>query len=103
MDNNTNNTLFQKYTKRPVEVAAVQWTGGDDQAREIVELIQADGGDAWLGALRSQGGVEEIWIRTLEGVMQAPVGSYIIRGVEGEFYACRPDIFEKTYNAVGDD
>lgn len=41
-------------------------------------------------------------IRTLEGVMQADPGDWIIRGVQGEFYPCKPDIFEATYEAVED-
>lgn len=42
-------------------------------------------------------------IRTLEGVMTANAGDYIIRGVEGEIYPCKADIFEKTYERVTDD
>ena len=40
-------------------------------------------------------------IRTLEGDMHASIGDYIIKGVNGEFYPCKPDIFEKTYDIVG--
>ena len=40
-------------------------------------------------------------IETLEGVMNASVGDYIIKGVNGEYYPCKPDIFEKTYEEVG--
>ncbi|WP_407690379.1 hypothetical protein [Salimicrobium halophilum] len=39
-------------------------------------------------------------IETLEGTMRADVGDYVIKGVNGEFYPCKPDIFEKTYEAV---
>lgn len=39
-------------------------------------------------------------IKTLEGVMTADIGDYIIKGVNGEFYPCKPDIFEKTYEEV---
>lgn len=41
-----------------------------------------------------------IKIETLEGVMDASIGDWIIKGVNGEFYPCKPDIFEKTYEAV---
>lgn len=44
----------------------------------------------------------ELMIRTLEGDMRAAVGDYVIRGVQGEFYPCKPDIFEATYEAVTD-
>ena len=42
----------------------------------------------------------ELRIGTLEGTMTAQLGDYIIRGVNGEFYPCKPDIFEKTYEEV---
>lgn len=42
-------------------------------------------------------------IETLEGIMKASVGDYIIKGVNGEFYPCKPDIFEKTYERVIDE
>jgi hypothetical protein len=44
-----------------------------------------------------------VWIEipTLEGVMRANYGDYIIKGVQGEFYPCKPDIFEATYEALG--
>ena len=42
-------------------------------------------------------------IETLEGIMKASVGDYIIKGVNGEFYPCKPDIFEKTYERVTDE
>lgn len=46
------------------------------------------------------GGVLFAEIVTLEGVMQASEGDYIIKGVQGEFYACKPDIFEQTYEVA---
>lgn len=42
-------------------------------------------------------------IETLEGIMKVSVGDYIIKGVNGEFYPCKPDIFEKTYERVIDE
>lgn len=45
----------------------------------------------------------EIAIPTLEGVMQAKVGDYIIKGIQGEFYPCKPDIFEQTYELIEND
>ena len=42
-------------------------------------------------------------INTLEGLMMANVGDYIIKGVQGEFYPCKPDIFEQTYEEVADE
>lgn len=43
---------------------------------------------------------DDCFIKTLEGDMKVSVGDYIIRGVNGELYPCKPDIFEKTYEAV---
>lgn len=41
-----------------------------------------------------------LYIRTLEGLMRVSIGDYIIKGVQGEFYPCKPDIFEETYEEV---
>lgn len=49
-----------------------------------------------------QSAVRIMYIETLEGTMKASVGDYIIKGVNGEFYPCKPDIFEKTYEEVAE-
>lgn len=46
---------------------------------------------------------EELYIRTLEGVMKANKGDYIIQGVKGEYYPCKPDVFKETYEEVQDE
>jgi len=79
-----------KYRKKPVVIEAVQWTGSNDA--EIEKM---------MGYLPS-GTENKLFINTLEGVITASVGDYIIRGVEGEFYPCKPDIFAETYEAVKD-
>lgn len=81
-----------KYRKLPVEIEAVQWTG--DNWRLIDEFITVK-----HETYPSQGIIK---IPTLEGIMEASEGDYIIKGVNGEFYPCKPDIFEKTYEAVTD-
>jgi hypothetical protein len=80
-----------KYRKKPVVVKAIQWTGDNPDA--INELCGISRWYLQHGALR---------IATLEGVMEASVGDYIIRGVNGELYPCKPDIFEKTYEEVSE-
>ena len=70
-----------KYRKKPVVIEAIQWTG--DNVNKIVEFI---------GQHNIDYGVY-LKIHTLEGTMQASVGDYIIKGVQGEFYPCKPDIF----------
>jgi hypothetical protein len=46
-------------------------------------------------------GLDYVWVKTLEGVLQASKGDYIIKGIKGEIYPCKPDIFEATYEKVG--
>lgn len=90
-----------KYRKKPVIIEAIKWTGinlqeikefvGDSLEYEIYDT-------AWL----AHAGVPQVHmkIKTLEGKMISSVGDYIIKGVNGEFYPCKPDIFEKTYEIV---
>ncbi len=84
--------MIKRYRKKPVEVEALQWTGGN-----ITEMCKFTNKD--VRHLLSSG---ELYIDTLEGFMHASVGDYIIKGVNGEFYPCKPDIFEKTYSEVSD-
>ena len=87
-----------KYRKKPVVIEAVQWTG--DNGEEIYNFCgnyaQFATSDLGLGNVMSY----RLSIETLEGFMEASTGDYIIKGVNGEFYPCKPDIFEKTYEAV---
>ncbi len=80
-----------KFRKKPVEIEAVQFTGHNDD--EIASFVGENGSDP-----REFG--PSWYIYTLEGVMRAEVGDWIIRGVKGEFYPCKPDIFEATYEDV---
>lgn len=80
-----------KYRKKPVVIEAVQFNNSAD----IHEFC----GDC----CREPVGEDYMEIVTLEGVMRAGKGDYIIFGVNGEFYPCKPDIFHKTYEPVEDD
>lgn len=83
-----------KYRKKPtVVVEAVQWNGENE--REIQCFIK-NGGWNWIA---EDTGIE-LYIETLEGKMKVNVGDYIIKGVQGEFYPCKPNIFEQTYEKV---
>jgi hypothetical protein len=73
-----------KATKKPISVYAVQWTG--DNLDEIKEFDK----DAFF--------FKQLVIPTLEGNHLAIIGDYIIKGIAGEFYPCKKDIFEKTYD-----
>lgn len=79
-----------KYRKKPVEIEAVQWTGNN------INVV-----DAFVGTGKEYKYENEcLYIKTLEGKLKANIGDYIIKGVNGEFYPCKPDIFEKTYEKV---
>lgn len=77
-----------KYIKKPVEVEAVQWNGKNTE--EVLGFTSH--------AAKFENG--EMQIPTLEGTMTASAGDYIIKGIKGEFYPCKPDIFEATYASV---
>ena len=83
-----------KYRKKPVVIEAVQWNG----ANHLITETFMKGSGATIDYSQSKLGV--IQIPTLEGVMTAQTGDWIIKGIQGEFYPCKPDIFEATYEAV---
>ena len=76
-----------KYRKK-----AVQWNG---ENKFEIQMFIANGGWDWV----CENGKINLYIHTLEGKMFANIGDWIIKGVNGEFYPCKPDIFEKTYEA----
>ena len=83
-----------KYKKKPVIIEAEQW----DNSHEVYKRIYK-----WNSEKSSVSAFhpdEALRIVTLEGVMTASVDDYIIKGVNGELYPCKPDIFEKTYEKV---
>lgn len=80
---------MKKYRKKPVIIEAVQFTGNN--VDEILEFAK----DSFNNPSTS-----EIVIPTLEGNMMVSIGDYVIKGVNGEFYPCKPDIFDKTYEEV---
>lgn len=85
------------FTKRPVIVEARQWDGTLEGASDLVDWILSNDGRASWNGLADPVVVK---IDTLEGVMTAQAGDWIIKGVAGEFYPCKPDIFDATYEAV---
>lgn len=94
-----------KFRKKPVVVEAIQWTGsnleeirnfvGSDLIEEYVEFFDIK---RTLNKM-----LVDIAIDTLEGTMKAGYGDYIIKDVHGDFYPCRPDIFEQTYEEAIED
>ena len=92
LENNTKESEKDdmKYRKKPVVIEAVQFNGRN--SADIHEFC----GDK----VREPVGKDYLEIKTLEGIHIASTGDYIIKGVNGEFYPCKPDIFEKTYEKV---
>ena len=87
-----------KYRKKPVEVEAIQWNGIN--LTEIKEFVGNDLDYKILNIAWEVGlGIPHVimHIHTLEGNHECKIGDYIIKGVNGEFYPCKPDVFEKTY------
>ena len=89
-----------KYRKKPVVIEAVQWDGKNFD--EIMNFMQEFHGHklAYENAEELAYKTKQLNIRTLEGFMTASENDFIIKGVNGEFYPCKPDIFEKTYELV---
>ena len=86
--------MIKRYIKKPVVIEAIQFDGWN--FREVYQFMS----DEPLMFTQDFRKEEYILIDTLEGVMKAKVGDYIIKGVHGEFYPCKPDIFEATYEPV---
>ena len=83
-----------RYRKKPVEIEALEFT--EENAKDVAD---------WSGGYIGRNDLTAdpyIRLPTLEGIMTANVGDYIIKGVKGEFYPCKPDIFELTYDYVGE-
>lgn len=83
--------MSKPYRKKPVVIEAIQYNG-----KNKVEIQRFMG--RYLDEL-----VKGLKIPTLEGDMFASVGDYIIKGVKGEFYPCKPDIFSQTYEEIAAD
>ena len=84
--------MSTKYRKKPVEVDVVQFNDNDYWTLSELSKMGLNA-EVKKNPLRLE-------IKTLEGTMTASKGDYIIKGVNGEFYPCKPDIFDKTYERV---
>lgn len=80
-----------KYRKKPIVVEAVRYS--KDSIAVTLDFVPAD--KIWYSS-----GVNDYYIKTLEGDHKCSEGDYIIKGVTGEFYPCKPDIFEQTYESA---
>ena len=98
---------MSKYRKKPVVIEARQFDGSEEGlwlARNFLggsDDGQLPGGGEWHANEQDEGGWR-LYIATLEGVMEVSPGDWIIQGVQGEFYPCKPDIFAATYEPADD-
>ena len=81
-----------KATKKPVTIEAMQFT--ESSKNQVFNWIEGRNKAPSFDG----NGNPVLLIETLDGTMKANIGDYIIKGVNGEFYPCKPDIFEKTYD-----
>lgn len=87
------------YRKKPVVIEAFRWTGGQDQTEDPAWIIDAmNRNEVYFDHPYTEN--VALKIKTLEGIMTANQGDWIIKGVKGEIYPCKPDIFEATYEPV---
>ncbi len=84
-----------KFRKKPIVIEAMQFT---EEAKERVLRWVTDNSDRSCWAAHDIDDAPIIKIETLEGVMAANIDDWIIKGVQGEFYPCKPDIFDATYD-----
>ena len=88
-----------RFRKKPIVIEAMQWDGSDKSAQEILNWAN----QRWLYAANNHDKlVTKMIIPTLEGGHKAVPGDWIIKGIKGEFYPCKPDIFEATYETCTD-
>ena len=90
-----------KYRKKPGVVDAVKFLGFDQETKHVILDVRPE----WLtvefgNRIKFFGEPNTLTIETLEGDMLARIGDFIIKSIDGEFYPCKPDIFEKTYEPV---
>lgn len=80
-----------RYKTKPCEIEAIEWLGIENST-EILDWGQ--------GKINIEMNPLRITIKTLEGEMTASIGDFIIKGLKGEFYPCKPDIFEMKYEPL---
>jgi len=88
-----------KYRKKPIVIEAVQllWNNWSEMREHVGVSLLEDGKPK---ARRQEDGRMGLFIPTLEGIMEAQYGDWIIKGIKDELYPCKPDIFAATYEAV---
>lgn len=85
--------MIKRYVKRPTVISAVKWTGHN--VNEIAEFVKGTS-----LTLYNNFDITKLFIETPEGGIYVKVGDYIIQGVHGEYYSCKPNIFTETYEEI---
>lgn len=85
--------MIKKYIKKPVEIEALQYIG--ENFRECIEFMGND-----FDKVKYDNVSKTLKINTLEGIMICSLNDYIIKGIKGEFYPCKPNIFKETYKEI---
>lgn len=78
-----------RYKTKPCEIEAIQYTGNN-----LIEILD------WGQGKILWNDVDDLFVDTLEGRMKANINDYIIKGLRGEYYPCKPDVFNKKYEAI---
>ena len=90
-----------RYRKKPVEVEAIHFDGSHASVLAVMRFVDAGRGTREIRIHADEDPAKtHITIPTLEGDMRATAGDWIIRGVKGELYPCKPDVFAQTYEPV---
>jgi len=87
-----------RFRKKPVVIEAIQWTGNNGM--ELLDFATDGPIPLWGDDFTVDSEKGQVQILTLEGTHVASLGDWIIRGLKGELYPCKPDIFEMTYEAA---
>lgn len=91
------------YKKKPIIIEAVKWDGKNHREMwnfltgKTDDYISSSSDNFYIDHEKVTGGLV---IKTLEGEYPVSIGDYVIKGIKGEFYPCKPDIFELTYEEV---
>ena len=93
--------MAERFRKKPVVIEAMQHT--EDSRAAVIVWMTENGSEPRHEGMSEEGELYDLanlGIVTMEGTMQASLGDWIIKGVQGEFYPCKPDIFAATYEPV---
>lgn len=86
--------MVNKYVKRPVIIEAIEFDGTQESKKEIMDWSEGNVGKSAF--------THELFVQTLEGFLKIQNGDFVIKGIKGEFYPCKPDFFHATYDRIED-